>query len=107
VRKCFFELLGLEKTYTYLLYHKCHIGKGMAAVAFTSFEFTYNTVNDGKGVKLGIKPRPRDESCKERDENGSIQYDGEIIRENGDAYPIHCNVAVSDEGNLKNQSSRY
>ena len=49
-KKC--ELLGLNKTHTYL-YHKVHIDKLMA-VALTGFLFDGNMDKGGVGVKLGI-----------------------------------------------------
>ena len=49
-KKC--ELIGLDKTHTYL-YHKGHINNEMV-VALTGFAFYVNTKNGGVGVKLGI-----------------------------------------------------
>ena len=95
------ELLGLEKTHTYL-YHKCHTDKVMC-VAFTAYGYDSSFKNGGKGVKLGFYcmqgARVAKKQVKQRshDENGSIHFDGEIIREKGDAYLIDCNVTGSDE----------
>ena len=46
------EILGLEKTHSYL-YHEHHINKVMA-VAFTAYAFDSNVENGGNGVKLGL-----------------------------------------------------
>jgi hypothetical protein len=46
------EVLGIEKTHTYL-YHKCHINKVMA-VAFTAYAFNSTVENGGHGVKIGL-----------------------------------------------------
>jgi hypothetical protein len=93
------ELLGLEKTHTYL-YDMCHIDKVMA-VAFTAFAFDESIEDGGRGVKLGFyrvqEARAARKLVKKnrRDENG--RYDGGIIRDEGDTYLIDGNVAGSDE----------
>lgn len=94
------ELLGLEKTHTYF-YDKCHIDKVMA-VAFTAFDFDKSIEDGGKGVKLGLYRVQGASLAKKlvkknrRDENG--RYDGEIIRDEDDAYLIDFNETSSDEG---------
>jgi len=99
-KKC--ELLGLEKSHTYL-YHKGHIDKVMA-VAFTAYAFDQNMENGGKGLKLGLyrvqAARIAKKTVREsrRDEEGRIRYDGNIVREKGDAYLIDCNVTGSNAG---------
>lgn len=96
------ELLGLEKTHTYL-YHKNHIEKVMA-VAFTGYAFDSHVENGGHGLKLGLfrvqaariaQKRQREST---RDEDGNIRYNGPILRMKGDAYLVDCNVTGSDEG---------
>ena len=47
-----YELLGIEKTNTYL-YHKTHIEKVMA-VAFVAYAFNLNEENGSNGVKIGL-----------------------------------------------------
>jgi hypothetical protein len=100
------EVLGIEKTHTYL-YHKCHINKVMA-VAFTAFAFDCSVENGGHGLKIGLyrvqaaRVSQRDVRESRLDENGSRRYDGEIVRMKGDAYLIDCNVTGSDEGTSNN-----
>jgi hypothetical protein len=70
------EVLGIEKTHTYL-YHKCHINKVMA-VAFTACAFDLNVENGGHGIKLGLyrvqaaRVAHRDVRQSRRDENGNL-----------------------------------
>jgi hypothetical protein len=100
------EILGIEKTHTYL-YHKCHINKVMA-VAFTAYAFDSNVENGGHGVKLGLyrvqaaRVAQRDVRQSQRNEDGNLRYNGDIIRMKGDAYLIDCNVTGSDEGTSTN-----
>jgi Transposase len=100
------EVLGIEKTHTYL-YHKCHINKVMA-VAFTAYAFNSTVENGGHGVKLGLyrvqaaRVAQRDVRESRLDENGNRRYDGDIIRMKGDAYLIDCNVTGSDDGTSNN-----
>jgi hypothetical protein len=100
------EVLGIEKTHTYL-YHKCHINKVMA-VAFTAYAFDSTVENGGHGVKIGLyrvqaaRVAQRDVRESRLDENGHRRYDGDIIRMKGDAYLIDCNVTGSDEGTSNN-----
>jgi hypothetical protein len=96
------EILGLDKTHTYL-YHKCHINKVMA-VAFTAYAFDSNVENGGHGIKFGLycvqaaRVAQRDVRKSRHDENGNLRYDGDIIRMKGEAYLVDCNVTGSDEG---------
>jgi hypothetical protein len=95
------ELLGLDKTHTYL-YHKCHINKVMA-VEFTAYAFDSNVENVGHGIKLGLyrvqaaRVAQRDIRESRRDENGNLRYDGNIIWIKGEAYLVDCNVTGSNE----------
>jgi hypothetical protein len=85
------------------LKYRCHIDKVMA-VAFTAFAFDQSVENGGEGVKLGFyrvqgaRVAKKNVKKSRRDENGNIKYDGEIVRQKGDAYLIDCNVTGSDEG---------
>jgi hypothetical protein len=96
------EILGLEKTHTYL-YHEYHINKVMA-VAFTTYAFDSNVENGGNGVTLGLycvqaaRVAQSDVRESRRDESGNLRYDGDIIQIKGGAYLIDCNVTGSDEG---------
>ena len=100
------EILGIEKTHTYL-YHKCHINKVMA-VAFTAYAFDSNVKNGGHGIKFGLyrvqaaRVSQRDVRQSRRNEEGNLPYDGDIIRMKGDAYLIDCNVTGSNEGTSTN-----
>lgn len=96
------EVLGLERTHTYI-YHKNHIEKVMA-VAFTAFAFNGNVENGGDGIKLGLYRVQAARIAKKtvrkgrRDEHGRMRYDGAIVRMEGDPYLVDCNVTGSDEG---------
>ena len=99
-KKC--ELLGLDKTHTYL-YHKGNIDKVMA-VALTGFAFDGNMENGVVGVKLGIYRVQGAQLAKKtvrkirRDGEGKIKYNGEIMRKKGDAYMVNCTVKGADTG---------
>ena len=73
-------------------------------VAFTAYGYDSSFKNGGKGVKLGFYRTQGERVAKKQlkesshDENVSIHFDGEIIREKGNAYLIDCNVTGSDEG---------
>ena len=70
------EILGIDKTHTYL-YHRNHINKVMA-VAFTAYAFDANVENGGHGIKIGLyrvqaaRVAQRDVGESRHDENGSI-----------------------------------
>ena len=97
-KKC--ELLGLDKTHTYL-YHKGRIDKVMV-VALTGFAFDGNMENGGVGVKLGIYRMQGALIAKKtvrsicRNGEGKIKYNGEIMREKGDAYMVYYTVKGAD-----------
>jgi hypothetical protein len=68
------------------------------AVAFTAFTFDQSAENGGEGVKLGFyrvqgaRVAKKNVKKSRRDKNGNIKYDGEIVRQKGDAYLFDCNV---------------
>jgi len=103
-KKC--EILGIEKSHSYL-YHKNHIDKVMA-VAVTAYAFSGNVENGGDGLKLGLyrvqaaRIAKRTVRISRRDNDGKLCYDGEIIREAGDAYLVDCNVTGSHHGTSDN-----
>ena len=76
----------------------------MMVVAFSAFEFDSSVENNGHGVKIGLyrvqvaRFAQRDVQERQLDENGSRQYDGDIIRIRGDAYLVDCNVTGLDKG---------
>ena len=100
------EVLGIEKSHTYL-YHKCHINK-VVAVALTAIAFDSSVENGGHGVKTGLycvqaaRVAQHDVRESQIDENGNRRYDGSIVRIKGDAYLVVCNVTGSDEGTSNN-----
>jgi hypothetical protein len=95
------DVLDKKELYAY---HKSHINKVMA-VAFTAYAFDSHIENGGHGIKLGFF---RTHKCKiaaktvresRIDEaTGGRKFDGEVIRNKGDAYFVDCNVTGSDEG---------
>jgi hypothetical protein len=74
------------------------------AVAFTAYAFDSNVENEGHGIKLGLycvqaaRVAQRDVRESRHDENGNLQYDGNVIWMKGKAYLVNCNVTGSDEG---------
>jgi len=89
------------------LYHKNHIEK-VTAVAVTAYAFSGNVENGRDGLKLGLyhvqaSHIAKQRVCKShRDDDGKLCYDGEIIREAGDAYLVNCNVTGSHHGTSDN-----
>ena len=101
------ELLGLEKTHTYV-YHKNHVDKVMV-VAFTAYAFENHVENGGDGVKLGFfrceGARVAKMTVRESRRlpaadgtTGALVRDGAIVRRSGDVYFVDCNVTGSNEG---------
>ena len=76
------------------------------AVALTGFAFDGNMENGVVGVKLGIYRVQGAQLAKKtvrkirRDGEGKIKYNGEIMREKGDAYMVDCTVKGADAGTL-------
>ena len=100
------EAIGLEKQYSFLR-HRNHVNKVMA-VAFTGYAFEGSPENGGNGVKLGFyrcnaaRIAKRDVRASRRDENDNLKYDGEVVREKGQAYMVDCCVTGSDAGTSDN-----
>lgn len=96
------ELLGLDKSQTHI-YHRNHPEKVMT-IAVTAFAFDKNPENGGHGIKIGLyraqgaRIAQKQVRASSRDADGNIRYDGEVLREKGDAYLVDCNVTGSDEG---------
>jgi len=74
------------------------------AIAVTAFAFAGNVLNGGDGLKLGLyrvqsaRIAKQTVQASQRDENGKLHYDGDIIRNVGDAYLVDCCVTGSDHG---------
>ena len=94
--------LGLEQS-SFRAYHRSHINKVMA-IAFTSYAFE-NTIEDGgvsekllfvraKGKKVAVKTQ----RVGVQKLDGTIKYDGEIVRRKGDVYDVDCAVTGTNEG---------
>jgi hypothetical protein len=84
-------------------YHKCHINKVMA-IAFTAFAFEDSMDNGGVGEKLkliraqGKKVACRTQKKAVRQDDGSIRFNGDTIRDKGVVYNVDCAVTGSTSG---------
>jgi Transposase len=94
--------LGLGKRHR-KAQHKQATNKVMS-VAFVGYAFDGCFENGGHGVKLGIyraqkaKIAARIQRAATRDGSGKVKYNGETLREKGDAYLVDCNVTGSNTG---------
>jgi hypothetical protein len=99
-KKC--EALGIDKK-EYYLYHKCHIDKVMV-LAMTGYAFDMNVENGGHGLKVGIwrvqgaRVAKKQQRGSRKTDEGTIKYDGDIVRRKGDVYLVDTTVTGSDEG---------
>jgi hypothetical protein len=99
--KCCDEL-GINQQ-SFKAYHKCHINKVMA-IAFTAFALEDSMDNGGVGEKLkliraqGKKVASKTQRKAVRQLDGSIRFNGEIIRNKGDVYNVDCAVTGSNSG---------
>ena len=97
---------GLDQQ-TQQAYHKSHINKTMV-VAFTAYAFKDCMDNGGDGIKLGLfraqsyKVAKRMVRQRVRQRDGSFRATGEIIRQKGDLFLVHCAVTGSNEGTSDN-----
>lgn len=99
-KKC--EQLGLEKNVSFI-YHKSHVNKVMV-VAFTGYAFENSIENGGEGVKLGMyrvqaaRIAKRQVKASRRRDDGSLVYDGPVVRDKGEAYMVDTTVTGADAG---------
>ena len=100
------EELGINQQ-SFKAYHKCHINKVMA-IAFTAFAFEDSIDNGGVGEKLkliraqGKKVASKTQKKAVRQDDGSIRFNGDVIRNKGDVYNVDCAVTGSNSGSNPN-----
>jgi hypothetical protein len=84
-------------------YHKSHINKVMG-IAFTAMAFEDSLDNGGRAEKLafiraqGKKVASKTQRKSVRQPDGSIRYNGDIIRNKGEVYNVDCCVTGTSSG---------